>query len=91
MPESVLQQDPEVPVVPTEHPVVEGLCVVGICSSGKEQPGDVSSGGMSRLPAWTRLAFAEAQRQDGERGRQVLPQETRVGIGPGVEEDVRRR
>jgi hypothetical protein len=73
-------------VVGFEHPVVEGLGVVGIRPGLEQQPGQAQGVGMARLADRARLPFTEDAGQHGEGGEQTVPQVPGVGVGSGLEQ-----
>ena len=87
----VLEEQLQVAVVPSEHPVVERLPVVRVRAALEEEPGQRLPLGVPRLAARALLALAEAAGQRGERRGQALPQVAGGRVGAGVEEQPGRR
>ena len=80
---TVVEQRRQVAVVGAELPVVERLVVVRVGARIEQQRDQLDRVGMGRLVAF---AAAEHAGDGGERGAELLPQEARVRIGPGLEE-----
>ena len=81
----VLKEQPEMVVVGLEHPVVQGLPVVGIGPGLEQQPGQAQRLRVRRLVGAV-LTAAERPGQRGERGRQSFPEEARIRVGARLQQ-----
>ena len=88
-PEAELEQQLQVTVVGSKHPVVQRLSVVRVGTAGQQQAGQRQRMRVPRLPTRALLALAEHAGQHGERGGQPEPQVAGVRVGAGVQQQPR--
>ena len=84
--QTVREQQLQMGIVTTEHPVVEGLVINRMCTPVQEQGREIGGEGMTGLTSGPLLTFTEHPCQRGKRCRHPAPQIAGVGIGAGVEQ-----
>jgi hypothetical protein len=84
--EAELEQRLQVVVARPEHPVVQGLAVVGVGAGLEQQAGQRQRMRMPRLAHRAELTLAEDAGQQGKRSRQAVPEVAGVRIRAGLEQ-----